>query len=100
MKTRSDYMSKAITHREYYGQFVTPEVTALVLQEITAERINRSTDPHFNDIGLPRWDRMSGDIDRLTRAAVKAAGDTMSLSTTCCIAKEAARQIKEAQAAS
>ena len=95
MKSRADYMSNACTHREYYGQFITPAILKRVEQHIGLDRIKRSTDEHMNDIPLSLWDGMSGSIGAIIQQGIKAAGDTLSLSSCVCVAKEAAKQIKE-----
>lgn len=94
-------------HREYYAQFVTEDIKQKVLAKIGRKAILSSTDPYFNDIGLAEWDalfgvhngrmgsdikpRCSAEVDRLMREM----GDYPTLAGLVCIAKEAARQIKE-----
>jgi hypothetical protein len=58
--TRADYMAKVVDHNTYYEQFATPAVIRLVKFRIGADRIEASTDPYFNDIPLPYWDRACG----------------------------------------
>lgn len=109
MFTRKDYMNKACTHREYYGQFVNDGVIRLVLHRIGRKAILGSTDPHFNDIPLHRWDALCGFDGRpysggtftggavypLVAAKFKELGQHVSPSDLLCVLKEAARQIKE-----
>jgi hypothetical protein len=94
MITREDYMDHKATHREYYGQFITPTIVAQVARMIGKDRIMASTDPHFNDIPLREWDAFSGSAWGLT-AKMKEAGDYLTLSAYVCVAKEAACRIKE-----
>jgi len=58
--------------------------------------IINSTDEHFNDIPLKRWDSLSfhesANKDHTT--GLKKAGDYMTLAGSVCIYKEAARQIR------
>ena len=88
-------MNGACTHAEYYGQFVTPEIIKTVADDIGVERIKKSTDAHLNDIPLHQWDRQAqAPAFAGLGAALKAAGDTLSLSSIVCVAKVAAKQIK------
>lgn len=123
--TRSDYLAdrgdRTAAHRRWFGQFVTTPVIEYVVRTIGASVLAASTDEHLNDIPLALWDAMAParvltdayqgltrvpkpeptplpiDVVRL-RAGNGAAG--VSLSDYVCIAKEAARQWIEAQAAS
>jgi hypothetical protein len=96
-KPRADYMSNAITHREYYAQFVSDDVRALVARSIGVDRIHESVDRDgaFNDIPLRRWDAMVPLLGSSVARALKECGDWLSLGTGVCILKEAARQLKE-----
>lgn len=100
MIKRSEYVNGRVNHQAYYGQFVTPAVIDLVRTYIGEDKIKKSTDPHFNDIPLRHWDAMSGQIGYLVGHLLgEANGSTRgaySLSDTVCVAKEAARMIKEA----
>ena len=101
MITRKQYMRKEATHREYYGQFVTDSVKQYVSSAIGKDRIAKSTDPHLSDIPLHNWDMLHAIKDmcihKVSEAAEHADGTLYwSLSDQVCIAKEAARQIKEA----
>lgn len=96
MITRSDYMLGKATHEQYYGQFVTPWVRSVVSARIGELAIRQSAGPPFNDIPLPKWDRLYDSMVALCNRTVTAAqGHGMTLSDAVCIAKEAARQIKE-----
>lgn len=98
MMTRKDYLSASrdeahVAHRRYYGQFVDQRTITAVVREIGADKLLASTDPHFNDIPLARWDRL---VDFLPLAAsLRDAGDYLTLGGGVCIAKEAARQYVE-----
>lgn len=95
MMTRSEYMADSnLLHDAYYTQFVSVEVQSYVLDAIGEERIMSSVDPHFNDIPLHTWDNLSMTIRLLTSAARKEAGEGNSLSSCVCIAKAAARKIR------
>jgi hypothetical protein len=98
--SRDDYMATPprCTHRQFYGQFVTPYVREFVRAHIGEARIKASTDEHFNDIPLHLWDRLDYNMRAMCEQKLRDAGDFWSLSATVCIAKEAARQIKDGQA--
>ncbi len=96
MKTRQDYMAGKCTHREYYAQFVTPDIKQIVKQRIGLDAIQRSADPNLNDIPLGKWDVATGFPNRvLGHRQLKEAGDNCTLSSGVCILKEAARQLAE-----
>lgn len=107
--TRKDYMAdpchavgneadRAAAHRRYYAQFVTPYVLSLVRARIGVDRIKASTDRHFNDIPLRLWDQLHPALVQGVAnigAKINGAGFGVSLSDIVCVAKEAAKQIKE-----
>lgn len=95
MFSRQQYMNKECSHEQYFRQFVTPFVKALVQDAIGLEAINASTDKHLNDIPLQRWDRLHPGISEITKALRKHAGECNSISTSVCIAKQAARMLQE-----
>lgn len=76
-------------HREYYAQFVTPEITNALKPLIP--RILTSTAPVFNDIPLETWDR----LPQFTTVAqhIQRMQGAVAMSDWTCIYKEAARQI-------
>ena len=99
--TREQYLKDSQTdnagaaHRKYFGQFATPETIHQVITTIGQARILASTCRHFNDIPLKEWDilaHMLPGTEGFTRA-----GDYYTLGNGVCLAKEAARQWKEAQ---
>lgn len=97
--TRTQYMQDSkddgtAAHRRYYGQFVTNGTKRRVLQVIGLDRILASTDPHFNDIALCLWDKLTPQLPGSLGFA--KAGDYYTLGNGVCLAKEAARQIREA----
>jgi hypothetical protein len=93
--TRRQYLDHEVSHDEYYGQFVTPQVEALLHSK--RDRIARSTDPHFNDISLRWWDQISDSLPGETCRAICAANESggLSLSDRVCVLKAAARKIRE-----
>lgn len=96
MITRKDYLDAKASHDDYYAQFVTPSVIALVGSYIGFHVVRTSQDPHFNDIPLKNWDAMAPALWNLVPSqALKDAGEIRSLGTAVCILKAAARIIKE-----
>lgn len=93
MITRKEYMIGACTHREYYAQFVNHRTRYLVAQHIGAERIKASTHPHFSDIPLSEWDRLTPCA--AGSAQFEKAGDYYTVAGGVCMLKEAAEQIRE-----
>jgi hypothetical protein len=105
MFTRAQYLNKECTHRQYWAQFVTPSMKAMVRSNIGLDRLKRSTDPHLNDIPLAQWDQMRNatfhmlnlvkwrEIQYPEYTDPKSIG--WSLSDNTCILKEAARQLVE-----
>ena len=97
---RSAYLHDTkVRHDDYYGQpaFCTPEVKSYVAKAIGIERILASPDPHFSDIPLERWDALHPAIVIMVGRAIREANGNggIALSDTVCIAKAAARLIKE-----
>lgn len=104
--TRTQYLAGECDHDTYYAQFVTPSVIYVVAQAIGVERIKASTNPHFNDIPLHLWDRLKDSVRqsmngrRFKELACPQAPKGhifFSLSDAVCIAKRAAKQIKEGE---
>lgn len=100
--TRSDYMAKKCSHRDYFAQFVGPYVRDLVASRIGVDRLCASRDPNLNDIPLSVWDsfwvkRVDGGLCIRPPLSIserlKEAGEDNSASTGTCILKEAARQV-------
>lgn len=85
----------AVLHDTYFRQFVNEDLINLVSSRIGKLAIIESKDEHMNDIPLQRWDDLYHEVMRLTRDLRKEAGEDNSLGTSVCIAKAAARIIKE-----
>jgi len=88
--TRKEYMEGKISHEEYYGQFTNKEFSKRVARIIGEEKLRTSTDPHFNDIPLKKWDVISVPLG--TAEKMKECGDYLTQAGIVCIAKLAARQ--------
>ena len=97
MITRKEYAGGRYTYEEYYSQFVNDEIKRFITRSIGLHRIKSSTDPHFNDIPLHEWDSLESYIRSMCGKAISEAnsGGGVSLSDCVCIAKQAARMIKE-----
>lgn len=93
--TRADYMSGKCTHDEYYDQFVTEEIKGVVLEQFGSKIVN-SSDPHFNDIDLKKWDNLANwfKSDSTLHDKLKEREDVMTLSSLVCTLKAAARHIR------
>jgi hypothetical protein len=96
MKTREQYLNKECTHSEYYAQFVNKSVKERVESRIGKAAILTSTNEHFNDIPLAKWDNIYSMHSLHFEMAnkLKEVGDYPTLAGLVCITKEAARQIK------
>jgi hypothetical protein len=96
MFTRKDYLDGKVTHRQYYGQFVTEAVKTHVGERIGEDKIKLSQDEHMNDIPLSLWFMWTPTIQTLcSRAVCKVDPCGLCAWTFVCIMKEAARQIKQ-----
>jgi hypothetical protein len=100
--TRAEYIKDSNTdgmkaHRRYFGQFVTAGTKSRVLNSIGLDRILSSTNEHFNDIPLRLWDILASKLPG--SSGFCKAGDYYTLANGVCLAKEAAKQIKEAHEA-
>lgn len=91
--TRKDYISNKCSHNEYYDQFVNCARISTVSKIIGADKIKNSTQEHFNDIPLLKWDNL-GPLLRITRWEMDKVGDCLTLSHQVCVGKACARQIR------
>jgi len=85
-------------HRAYYGQYVTPEITNMVVRHFGRDALVASKDEHFNDLALRRWDRLLPALQRVggLLAALRANGDGgITACAGVCILKEAASQVRD-----
>lgn len=109
MISRTQYMADSDKlHRSYYAQLAIDEMREQVKRHITVERIKASTDEHFNDIPMEKWDALSGLVFMRGQVVVKprvshefaercreAEEGGVSPATLVCVYKEIAQQIKE-----
>ena len=100
--TRQEYLNSPIprdaAHRTYYAQFVNQKIKDTVSRLIGIDFIRASKESSFNDIPLYRWDFVAPAISTHELCQkLKEVGDYATLAGLVCIAKEAARQIKESK---
>ena len=95
MFSHQQYMNRECTHDQYYAQFVTTMIKAIVHDSIGMKAIVASTDKHLNDIPLRLWDNLHPMVMESSKKLRKEAGEGNSLSSGVCIAKAAARALKE-----
>lgn len=95
--TREQYLAGECSHETYYAQFVTNGVIETVKRNIGEDKIAASTDEHFNDIPLRQWDMLNAAIYNTMNMKRFRALQTygFTLCDAVCIAKQAARMIKE-----
>lgn len=97
MITRKQYLadSTALFH-PYYLQFADSKLRSRVMGAFGPEELAHSTDPHFNDISLSRWDDLArSSYPFIPHKRITAAGDFYSLSFGVCLLKAIARDIKQ-----
>lgn len=95
--SRAAYVHGDATNREFYGQFVTPDLVREVAARL-GDRLDKSSDPHLNDIRLVVWDKMAGLVKtRRVAKLMREAGDYLTASGCVCILKEAAKQAIESK---
>jgi len=95
MITRKEYLADSKNlHHIYYSQFATPALRSRVMAKFGPEELAASTDRHFNDIDLRRWDDLArSSYPFLPHDLIVQAGDFYSLSFGVCLLKAIARDI-------
>lgn len=93
--TRKDYLNGVCNHREYYSQFVTPQIISMVSGTFSLDRLQNAyeIDSHFNNIPLAEFDWLPLGNDSVK--LMKEAGDYLTMAGKVCILKEAALQAIE-----
>jgi hypothetical protein len=97
MHTRTDYLEGRCSHREYYAQFVVASVVARVLRNIGLAALRASTDEHFNDIPLAKWDAILFPFPSYLGDMMRERGDYPTMAGAVSICKEAARMLMDAE---
>jgi hypothetical protein len=82
---RKEYLDQQITHAEYYEWIGNTIHFNQSMLKIPLNEIRKSTDPHFNDIELHRWDEPHDNIRYLIGLYIGSIG--WSLSDTVCLVK-------------
>jgi hypothetical protein len=100
MANRQEYMENKVTHREYYGQYVTEDIKQMVVKRFSVEELKDALeyDEHLNNIPLRNWDILASIFTlylNIFREQLKKNGDDYSLAGGVCILKEAAKQVVE-----
>lgn len=94
MYTMEQYMSKEVSHQEYYyalAQNVLGPHPERIFDPKWVKAIKASTDEHLNDISLARWDRFpSPTFFRLNDKGQRLTSPSMKV---CCL-KAIARNIR------
>lgn len=88
-----------VTHREYYEQFVTPRITAILINNFGVAKLeewHNAGEKASELIPLHEWDYIARILPSTVRAIVNATGTSYVMAMGVCIAKEAGRQIAEA----
>ena len=95
--TRKDYMSKKVSHQDYYNSLAT--IAGVVFGDRSfikrCSQALENGDEHLNTISLERWDNMSLN-DRYNTSLVaelKKRGDSLSLSVGVCMRKAKMKEI-------
>lgn len=108
--TRIQYLHGEVTHRQYYGQFVTADMKRRILTQFTADELRAAykADAYFNSVPLPQWDaiyhvrsveqhgRYTTSMPYSVGLMFQRAGDYLTPAGIVCLLKEAALQIVEA----
>lgn len=109
MWTRKQYMNHECTHDQYYSSVLNSlgkgRVDYVLLMLIPRQQLLASTDEHFNDIPLSKWDAGHEAITRLVRWDMMEQtwnGEPpprgtvyWSLSDSVCVLKQAAKEFVE-----
>lgn len=92
MKTRQDYLNGDISFQDYYRQFATASVKAMVKSFMADRNVDIAADPHLNTIPLHLWDRLADRMPQDSLRLIQAANGTggISLSDKVCTLKQAA----------
>ena len=105
MHNYSQLLSGEISHNDYYNQFVTNSLLAIVRQEfqkrlmwMSEHRKDKGAKPELSldDIPLKKWDEMAELIPNVClQKMAQANGGGISLSERVCLVRAAARQVQQ-----
>lgn len=100
MMTHKDYTANPNyeTHRQFYGQFVTPYMKDRVEEVVSIKQLAKDLqegDKHLNKTYSCSkvWDKLA--MVGLMNNSLKTLGGTASIASGVCIIKEAAKQLAE-----
>ncbi|MGA0021607.1 MAG: hypothetical protein ACO3GW_05530 [Vulcanococcus sp.] len=93
--TRKQYLAHtAELFDAYFLQFAGPGYRSALSGKFGPEELLASTDPHFNDIPLARWDDAARELyPYVNHRKITEAEDFYTLSTGVCLAKAMAREL-------
>jgi hypothetical protein len=101
--TRKQYMENSSElHHAYYAQFITDGTRAYVKSRIGIDKLMKSNDKYFNDLGIKHtqngagtwvWDFAPVNIQRMRDAGECGVGYLPSQSAVTCTAKACARML-------
>jgi hypothetical protein len=92
-------------HRQYYEQFITDQTRIWVIDNIGLEKLRKSKDEYFNDLGYEHtysnalrtstwiWDNAPVNVNKMRECG--ECSDYPSLCVRTCVAKHAARILLE-----
>lgn len=98
--TSEDYITRKVTHEEFYGQFVNQSLINHVIRIIGEKRILNSRDEYLNDIPLREWNGITTshciNRDKWRKAWNHLDPKTFPWlpSDTICVAKAAAQEFR------
>lgn len=93
--TRADYIAGRCTYEEFYGAVAKDAGVNFNADSWLVKQALVSTDEHYNDIPINRWDAAAAGYRTQIVAALKARGDFWSLSGGLCTMKAAVKQAIE-----
>ena len=92
MIKRKDYLSKKATFREYYLEIA--HDAGIRVPHHIMEKVQKSTDPYFNDVPLKLWDALAEPIiSAKFGQAFRVRGDYPTLAGIVCTYKVLAREM-------
>lgn len=95
MFTRRDYLKGHCSYDEYYLQFLNPALVDFIRKKIGTETILKTN--NLNDIPLHVWDELIFHIKALIQSdVIIETQEGWSIATGVCVAKRAAKFIKDA----
>lgn len=96
--TRKEYLNQECTYEQYYNQFLTPAIIAIVANRFSIDELKEAYQKNesFNSIPLAAWDSLAYALKNTPTGLGKKlrdAGDFLTLSGQVCVLKAAARKL-------